>query len=81
MTTGPSPIDIECAIGCLDDLGTQASALATLGDLIYAVDAQADTLQCRPDTLNNIGLLLEVISSAMLRSAFDARKMLGKSFN
>lgn len=63
------------AINHLDRIGTQASAISTLGELLYAVDFQSEHIS--QDTLNNLGCLLEVISSAMLDSAFSARGHLG----
>ena len=63
------------AIKTLDMIGTQASAIATLGDLLYAVDPESEHLS--PETLNNIGCLLEVVSLAMRKSAFLARQQLG----
>lgn len=63
------------AIKELDMIGTQASAISTLGDLLYAVDYTSEHL--KPEILNNIGTLLEVVSLSMLKSAFSARKHLG----
>lgn len=63
------------AIKTLDMIGTQASAICTLGELLYAVDPESEHLS--PEILSNIGCMLEVVSLAMLKSAFLARQQLG----
>lgn len=67
--------NIDAAIKELDCIGTQASAITTLADLLYAVDAQSEYL--KPETLNHMGCLLEVIGESMIKSAFEARNKLG----
>ncbi len=72
----PPLTPIQCAIDHLDDIGTQASAIGALGELLYAVDPQSEQLS--PEILNHLGCLLEVISKAMLNAAWDARQPLWK---
>lgn len=67
---------IQEALKHLDDAGTQASAIGTLGELLYAVDVQSEHLN--PEILNHLGCLLEVISRSMLYSAHLAREPLRK---
>ncbi len=62
----------KAALNLLDVIATQAAAIATLGDLLYAVDADSEHLQ--PHTLNDIGTILEVISGAIQQTSFEARK-------
>ena len=72
----PPLTPIQEAIHHLDNIGTQASAISTLGELLYAVDFNSEHLS--PEILNHLGCLLEVISKAMLKSAFQAREPLWK---
>jgi len=62
---------IQEAIKHLDNVGTQASAVAALSDLLYMVDVQHEDF--KPEILNHLGCLLEVISGSMLYSAHMAR--------
>lgn len=57
----------------LDLITTQALAVATLGDLLSAVDIESEQLP--PETLNNVGTLMNVISTAILDSAYRAKKV------
>lgn len=67
---------VQVAHNHLEMIGMQASAISTLADLLLAVDIQDENL--KPDTMNNIGCILEVIAQAMLESGFEARKELKK---
>lgn len=61
---------IEVAYRHLDSVGTQASAICTLGELLYAAEPE----RLNPEIVNHLGCLLEVIGGAMLESAHEARR-------
>ena len=67
---------IQDASDFLDLLWTQAYAISALSDLLCAVDPDSEYLQ--PATLNNIGHLLDVISTAMINASLGVKRSLGK---